>query len=178
MKLLTALAVAAALTLGHSTLSAQAPSAADTSLLSHMHLGAAHFRQVVTVSAERMTAEDYAFRPTPEVRTFAQLVGHIADSNYLFCAVMKGDSRPEQSIEKTKSTKAELQQALEDSFKYCEPALLAMNGPRGRDIVKFQSRSFPALVVMDFRNYHGFLHYGNVITYMRLRGKVPPSTEP
>lgn len=153
------------------------PSAPDTSLLGHVHLGAAHLRHVVTVSAERMTAEDYAFKPTPDVRTFAQLVGHIADSNYLFCAIMKGESRP-SAVEKTMSTKAELQQALEESFKYCEPALLAMNGPGGREIVSFQRRSFPARAVMDFRNYHGFLHYGNVITYMRLRGKIPPSTEP
>ena len=177
---ITSIVVAAAtmMSLGAPSIHAQTSAADDSLLVVSLHQGASYFKQMVTGSADRMPAEDYSFRPAPAVRSFAELVGHVADANYTFCSLMKGEKRSEPSIEKTKTTKAELQRALEESFKYCEPALLAMNGPRGREMVPFRGSSHPARVVMNFRTYHGLLHYGNVITYMRLRGKVPPSTEP
>ena len=178
MRYISTLIAATLVALGTSNLGAQATDGTDSILLPSIHRGASYIESVITVSAERMTADDYAFKPTPEVRSFAQLVGHIADSNYDFCSIMKGEKKPVESIEKTKTTKADLQRALAESFEYCRPALLAMNGARGREIVKFQGASLPAIVVMNFRSYHALLHYGNVITYLRLRGKVPASTNP
>jgi uncharacterized damage-inducible protein DinB len=161
-----------------SPLGAQSPAGTDSLLLPSIHVGASYIEDVIVKSAERMSDEDYAFRPTPEVRSFAQLIGHITDTNYIFCSIMKGEKNPVESIEKTKTTRADLRRSLAESFEYCKPVLLAMNGPRGREIVKFQGYSTPAVVVMNYRSYHALLHYGNVITYMRLRGRIPPSTSP
>ena len=177
MKLTVAIALAAlaAFAAAATPCNAQANEAA---LLSSAHAGAGYFQGMITGSAGKMDAADYSFRPTPAVRSFAELIGHVADSNYDFCAIMKGETRPSTRVVETAKTKVELEAALAESFKYCEPALSAMNGPRGNEIVKFQSREMTASTVMNYRNYHGLLHYGNAIVYLRLKGKVPPSTEP
>src|SRR4051794_36824243 len=73
-------------------------------------------------AAEKMPAENYAFRPAPRVRTFAQLLGHIAQEQYIyFCGPVKGEQKA-VDVEKTKTTKAELLVALKDSFAYCDSA--------------------------------------------------------
>src|SRR5437879_9521162 len=59
-------------------------------------------------AAEKMPEEQYAFKPDPAVRSFGQIVGHVADANYLFCSGALGEKSSSQDIEKTKTTKAEL----------------------------------------------------------------------
>src|SRR5689334_17230977 len=73
-------------------------------------------------AAEKMPEEEYAFKPDPAVRSFGQIIGHIADANYLFCSAVLGENSPSQGIEKTKTTKAELRSALHDALSYCTRA--------------------------------------------------------
>src|SRR5215472_7045517 len=65
-------------------------------------------------AAEKMPEADYAFRPTPDVRTFAQQVAHVADDQYNLCAPARGETRKAAytAIEDSLSTKAELVPAL------------------------------------------------------------------
>src|SRR6266478_3104800 len=65
-------------------------------------------------AAEKMPEEQYAFKPDPAVRSFGQILGHVADANYSFCSGVLGESSPSPEIEKTKTTKAELTSALHD----------------------------------------------------------------
>ena len=67
-------------------------------------------------AAEKMPEEEYAFKPDPAVRSFAQILGHIADADNLFCSTVLGENSPSPGIEKTKATKAELRSALHDAF--------------------------------------------------------------
>src|SRR5689334_23881742 len=60
----------------------------------------------VIAAAQKMPEEGYSFRPTPEVRSFGQLVGHVADAQYMFCALASGEPNPAKGVEKTKSSKA------------------------------------------------------------------------
>src|SRR5260370_25709389 len=69
---------------------------------------------VVIAAAEKMPEESYSFKPTPEVRSFGQLVGHLADSNYFFCSSVAGET-PVGDAEKTKTKKADLVAALKDA---------------------------------------------------------------
>jgi len=136
-------------------------------------------RSNVLKAAQKMPEENYSFQPTPEIRTFARLVGHVADAQYLFCSLAAGEKNPDTaSIEKTKSTKAELVAALEESYAYCDKTYNAMNDVSGRELVKFQGRDVPKLVILNLNTAHLDEHYGNIVTYMRLKGLVPPSSEP
>ena len=141
----------------------------------------------VTRAAATMPDEHYSFRPTPEVRTFAQLIGHLADSNYRLCSVLAGQDPPRDAgIERTAKSKSELVKALGESFVYCDAQYAAMTDVAGAPIVKFDAGGegarvpiqMPRLTVLAFHTAHAFEHYGNVVTYMRLKGIVPPSSEP
>ena len=68
----------------------------------------------ITKSAEKVSEEQYSFKPSPDVRSFGQIVGHIADANYMICSAAGGSAGPKDSIEKTKTSKADLQKALAD----------------------------------------------------------------
>src|SRR5437868_4230389 len=82
----------------------------------------ADVRNNILKSAEKMPAENYDFRPAPRVRTFAQLMGHVAQEQYLFfCGPVKGEQKA-ADIERTKATKLEILAALKDSFAYCDAA--------------------------------------------------------
>src|SRR5690606_21708057 len=170
LKYVRMLSATALIVVASSSAAAQAHVGSDDLLIASFHAGAAHIEQVFTTSAERMPEGDYAFRPTPEVRSFAELVGHVAESNYVFCAIMNGETAPAKPTAWAQATKAEVQQALAESFTYCEDAILAMDGPQAQVLVRFQGREWPAAAVMNFRTYHALLHYGNVITYLRMRG--------
>jgi uncharacterized damage-inducible protein DinB len=144
---------------------------------------AAMFRSPKTFilrAAEKMPDEHYAFRPTPEVRTFAQLLGHIADGYTLVCASAVGDPLPTdiQQTEKTKSTKAELVAALTKASEYCDRAHETLAGAKGGEMIDWFGRKHPRATVLFFNSSHAWEHYGNVVTYLRIKGIVPPSSEP
>src|SRR5207248_6635080 len=65
-------------------------------------------------AAEKMPEENYGFKPTPEVRSFGQIVGHVADAQYMFCSTVLADGTKPQGIEKSKTSKADLVKALND----------------------------------------------------------------
>jgi uncharacterized damage-inducible protein DinB len=89
-------------------------------------------------------------------------------------------------IEREKHARAELTKALEESFAYCDKQYAAMTDAAGTPIVKFDAGGegsrvrieMPRLTVLAFHVGHAFEHYGNVVTYMRLKELVPPSSEP
>lgn len=128
-------------------------------------------------AAEKMPEESYAFKPVAEVRSFGQLVGHVADANYMFCAALTGTPPPVRGIEKEKTSKADLVQALQDSFAYCDKAYDSMTDAKAAQAVKLFGSERPALGVLDFNVAHDYEHYGNMVTYLRLKGIVPPSSE-
>lgn len=129
-------------------------------------------------AAEKMPEENYAFKPSPDVRSFGQLVGHVADASYMFCSAVLGEQPPVRGIEKGKTTKADLVQALKDGFAYCDKAYDGMTDAKAADKVKFFGSERPALNVLDFNVVHDYEHYGNMVTYLRIKGIVPPSSEP
>jgi uncharacterized damage-inducible protein DinB len=129
-------------------------------------------------AAEKMPEENYAFKPTPDVRSFGQLVGHVADANYSFCALAIGDPNPAKAIEKTKTTKADLVAAVKDAVAYCNKAFEGMTDAKGSEMIKIFGRfNVARLTVFSLNTAHTDEHYGNMVTYMRLKGIVPPTSE-
>ncbi len=137
------------------------------SMVSHGLIGA----------AEKMPESDYSFKPTPEVRSFGQLVGHAADAQYAMCSAASGEENPVKSIEKTKTSKADLVQALKDGVAFCMKAYGGLTDAQASQTVKFFGHDFPKLTVMSVNTAHTDEHYGNMVTYLRLKGIVPPTSE-
>jgi len=131
---------------------------------------------VVIAAAEKMPEESYSFKPTPEVRSFGQLVGHLADSNYFFCSTVAGE-KPSSDAEKTKTKKADLVAALKEAVAYCNKTYAGMTDAKGSQMMKMMGFDMAKLTVLAGNFAHNYEHYGNMVTYMRIRGIVPPTSE-
>lgn len=131
-------------------------------------------------TAEKVPEDLYAFRPAPEVRSLGQLIAHIADGNFGICAAGSGMKPPMSGIEKSTggNGKAALQKALAASFEFCESAWASMDATKSGETVKTFLGVQPRFSTLQFNTSHVWEHYGNLVTYMRLKGIVPPSSEP
>lgn len=134
-------------------------------------------KNYVLKSAEEMPEENYSFRPVSSVRTFGQLVAHVADAQYEFCSAVVGDGNRGPGVEKNKKTKAEIIQALRDAFAYCDPAYDNMTDEHASDLVNFFGDQMPKLIILNYNIDHNSEHYGNMITYLRMKGLTPPSSQ-
>jgi uncharacterized damage-inducible protein DinB len=133
---------------------------------------------ILVRSAEKMPEENYSFKPADSVRSYGQLVGHLADAQYFFCSTATGDKNPDLNIEKTKTSKADLIAALKGAIAYCNKAYDGMNDTSGAQTVKlFGTMDMPRLGVLTVNLMHDDEHYGNLVTYMRMKNIVPPTSE-
>jgi uncharacterized damage-inducible protein DinB len=132
----------------------------------------------VVAAAEQMPEENYSFKPTPEVRSFGQVVAHIADAQYGFCSEVTGETAPVKDIEKTKTSKADLVAALKGGVAYCKKAFDAMTDAQGVQMMKMGNYSLTKLGVLSVNTAHMNEHYGNMVTYMRLKGLAPVGNQP
>ena len=145
-------------------------------VVKNMH---ATIRRNLAEAAERVPAEQYAFKPTPEVRTFAQLIGHVVNGNFFFCSQAKGDPLPSSTNHEQLTDKAALVKALNESLAYCDGVYAGMTDTIFNQVVKTPgptggSASRGSILV--FNTTHNNEHYGNMVVYMRLKNHVPPST--
>jgi uncharacterized damage-inducible protein DinB len=141
----------------------------------HVYDGA---KVIVMHAAKLMPEEKYGFRPVETVRSFGQIVGHVADAQYMFCSAVRGERNPSLRIETTKVSKADLIAALEGAFSYCDTAWDGMTDANGAALVKAMGSDMPRLGVMQVNQLHMIEHYGNLVTYMRMNGLVPPTSDP
>lgn len=131
----------------------------------------------IVKTAEKVPEDLYSFKPAPEVKTMAQMLGHVADANYMFCAAVLGEKSPSPGVEKTMSTKAQIVPAVKAAFAYCDKAYEQMTDAEGVKMIKFFNREMAKATVLGFNSLHTMEHYGNLVTYMRIKGIVPPSSE-
>ncbi|MFQ6047008.1 MAG: DinB family protein [Gemmatimonadales bacterium] len=133
------------------------------------------FKDWIVASAEKVPEEHYGFQPTPEVRTFGQILGHVANANYLFCSGASGAANPNAKNFEELTAKADLVAALEGAFAFCDETY-QMNDRKAMEQVSFFGRDGSRLWVLAFNAIHNSEHYGNLVTYMRMKGIVPPSS--
>jgi uncharacterized damage-inducible protein DinB len=130
-------------------------------------------------AAEQMPEADYSFQATKDVRTFGQLVGHVADANFMICSTASGEANPNPgSLEKTLTAKTDLVKALKDSFTFCDKAYQISDSKGTEEVTLFGSMKTNRVGALAFNAAHDMEHYGNIVTYMRLKGMVPPSSQP
>jgi uncharacterized damage-inducible protein DinB len=150
-------------------------------------------------SAEKMPEANFAFKPTPEVRSFGEILGHVANSHYSYCSRLKGEKNPNEGIDLEKKTaKADVVKALSDSIAYCTAVYAEMTDVKALEAMappapaappaapaaqppappRPAAAPMPRLRVLLGNITHDQEHYGNLVTYLRLKGIVPPSSEP
>ena len=116
----------------------------------------------VMKAAETVPADKYSYRPVDTVRTFGQMIAHITDSYNYFCANAAGTKVEwSEAVEKGGTDKDTLLPKLKEAVGKCNTAYSSSNA---------QFR--PLFINVG----HTSLHYGNIITYMRMMGLKPPSS--
>jgi uncharacterized damage-inducible protein DinB len=156
----------------------QAPAAPPANPITASEKGLYSFvSNAVIGAAQKMPEENYSFKPTPDVRSFGQLVGHVADASYMFCSQTLGEPNPMKDIEKTKTSKADLVAAVKDAVAYCNKAFDSMTDAKGSQMVKLFNFDMAKLTLFSLNTAHTDEHYGNMVTYLRLKGIVPPTSE-
>ena len=130
----------------------------------------------ITKAAEELSEADYAYRPVATVRTFGEIVGHVAGSQNLMCAAALGEKQPaEDAIEKAAKSKAAILKALHESVEYCTKAYAMTAATAGLSTQLFGETS-TRVGALALNAVHDGEHYGNIVTYMRMKGMVPPSS--
>ena len=115
--------------------------------------------------------------------TYAGLLGHIIDVQYGFCNAVKGGANPATGKALDKLTdKAELVPAVKEAFAYCDDAFAALTDENALDMLTMgtapNQRQVARANQLTMVIAHGNEHYGNLVTYMRIHGLVPPSSTP
>jgi uncharacterized damage-inducible protein DinB len=143
-------------------------------------------RKYLARTADKMPEDLYVLRPgaQPEVRTFGQLIGHLANFNYRWCSDAKGEKNPMEETDFEKLTaKPDLVKALNGALSYCDGAYAMLTDANSMDLVqgtRDDGTKVPVLRISRFISNlaHNNEHYGNLVTYMRIKSIVPPSSEP
>lgn len=129
----------------------------------------------LTKMAEKMPEENYSFKATPDVRTFGQLIGHVATSQARTCSAVNGDQKTVETADKT--SKADLVAALNESFAICDKAYDSLTDAGASEMIKTPRGQRSKLGALAGNVAHSNEEYGYMSVYMRLKGVVPPSSE-
>ena len=128
-------------------------------------------RQFLEASAEKMPADKYDFKLTPEQMTFGEWINHSTERNYVDCSTLRGEPNPMPKA-KTDMLKGKdaIAKNLKESFEYCDATFAKLDDQK--------ILSSPQMVIAFL---HVVVHnneiYGNIVGYMRVNGITPPSTE-
>jgi uncharacterized damage-inducible protein DinB len=132
-------------------------------------------KMTLTKAAEKMPEENYSFKTVPSVRSYGEMIGHIADVQLALCGIAKGEQKKGTAASKT--SKAELANELKASFAYCDMVFDSMTDKEGATKVKMFGRDMTKLGVLNFVVDHDNEMYGNLVAFLRIKGIVPPSSE-
>jgi hypothetical protein len=157
-----------------------APAAAQNPVSDSVRSSWNGIKRNIKESAELMPEEHYNFKPTPDVRSFGEILAHVAGASYLLCASAKNEKSPfaEDSFEKSARTKAAIVKATTDAIMYCDGAFAALTDANASDMVPnaFGANQVTRINSLLSQIGHDNEHYGNLVTYFRLKSLVPPSS--
>ena len=133
----------------------------------------------VLKSVETMPEAKFSFRPSDDVRTYGQLLAHVADAQFELCGMVKEGKPVNKGFEKSATTMAAILQSLNEGFAYCDSVYAGLTDANSAAMVNwFGNQPRTKLSILNFNTAHTMEHYGNMVTYMRINKIVPPSSAP
>jgi hypothetical protein len=160
---------------------AQIPAGMKVGLVEYLQGGYEGLKSTVTSTAERMPESEFGFRPSsqPHVRTFAQVIAHIAASQFSTCASLRGVANPAagRDLEKELTTKPAALKALAESFAICDDAVASLSDATAGEFVSVGRGHAARAAVVAGLLAHSSEMYGVSTVYLRARNLVPPASE-
>jgi uncharacterized damage-inducible protein DinB len=146
------------------------PIAAPNPLTKTLSIFRSNMQDKIMKSADAMPESKYSFQPTKDVRSFAEILTHIADISYVLCSNAKGVASPPPAM---KSSKAEVIAYLKGSFEFCDGVYSGFTDAHLNDPADFWGHKTNKMFILTQVGNHDALHYGNLVTYLRLNGLEP-----
>src|SRR5437879_4252600 len=153
------LAVPAGVALAQDKATQEKPMVSQDPLSTWNKFAYARVKDVLLKSAEKMPEENYSFKPVDTVRSYGQIVGHVADAQYAFCSLALGEKNPAPDIEHTKTSKADLIATLNTAFAYCDKAYGGMTDATAVQTIKLFGYDAPRLGAPTGNKLHALEHY-------------------
>jgi uncharacterized damage-inducible protein DinB len=147
------------------------PIAAPNPLTTTLSIFRSNMQDKIMNAADTMPESKYSYRPTKDVRSFGEILTHVADISYYLCSNMKGVAPPAPASGKT--SKTELIVYLKASFDYCDGAYSGFTDAHLNEPANFWGHATNKMFILTQLANHDALHYGNLVTYLRLNGLVP-----
>lgn len=131
----------------------------------------------ITATADLLDETMYAYRPVEGVRTAGEIIGHIAAAQFMFCAAAAGEEIPHAAdAEQMNGSRDELRAALAAGIAYCNRVFSETTDAEAAGMKTFFGNPMSVAGILAFNTTHNYEHYGNLTTYMRMNGIVPPSS--
>ena len=147
------------------------PIMAPNPLTATISIFRSNMQDKIMKSADAMPESKYRYRPTKDVRSFAEILNHVADISYILCSNVKGEANP--ATPTAKASKAEIMTYLKGAFGYCDGVYSGFTDGRLNDPADFFGFKTNKMFVLTQLANHDALHYGNLVTYLRLNGLEP-----
>jgi uncharacterized damage-inducible protein DinB len=148
------------------------PIAAPNPLTTTLSIFRSNMQDKILKAADAMPESKYSYRPTEGVRSFAEIATHVADISYFLCYTAKGGEKP-TAMEPAKGSKTEIVVYLKGSFAYCDGAFSGFTDAHLNDPADFFGFKTNKMFILTQVGNHDALHYGNLVTYLRINGLEP-----
>ena len=146
------------------------PTAAQNPLTTTLSIFRSNMQNKIMNSADAMPESKYSYRPAKDVRSFAEILTHVADISYALCSNVKGEAPPAQAMTHSKT---EIIAYLKASFDYCDGVYSGFTDAHLNDPGDFWGHKTNKMFILTQVGNHDALHYGNLVTYLRLNGFEP-----
>ena len=147
------------------------PIAAPNPLTMTLSIFRSNMQDKIMKSADAMPETKYSYRPTKEVRSFAEILAHVGDISYILCSNAKGEATPGTTA--AKGSKTEIKAYLKGAFDYCDGVYSGFPDAHLNDPANFFGFKTNKMFILTQVGNHDALHYGNLVTYLRLNGLEP-----
>jgi uncharacterized damage-inducible protein DinB len=147
------------------------PIMASNPLTTTLSIFRSNMQDKIMKSADALPESKFSYRPTKDVRSFAEIVNHVADISYTLCSNVKGEANPATAT--AKRSKPEIMAYLKGSFDYCDGVYSGFSDAHLNDPADFFGAKTNKMFILTQVGNHDALHYGNLVTYLRLNGLTP-----
>ena len=147
------------------------PTAARNPLTTTLSIFRSNMQDKIMKSADAMPESKYSYRPTKEVRSFAEILNHVADISYILCSSVKGEALPATGT--ARGSKTEIMSYLKAAFGYCDGVYSGFTDAHLNDPADFWGHKTNKMFILTQVGNHDALHYGNLVTYLRINGLEP-----
>ena len=147
------------------------PIMAPNPLTATISIFRSNMQDKIMKSADAMPESKYSYRPTKDVRSFAEILNHVADISYTLCSNVKGEANPTSATAKV--SKTEIIAYLKGSFDYCDGVYSGFTDAHLNAPADFFGVKTNKMFILTQVGNHDALHYGNLVTYLRINGLEP-----